>query len=191
MVRYSREPEKVEKSCKARGSQLRTHFKKMHEVGAFIRGMKIKDAQNYLSDVLEFKRGIPFKHYRDGCGRHAQGKLIKAPGSQVGWPIKSTKYMMDLLTNLEANANMKGLDVDRLHIRHVQTNQAHKMRRRTYRAHGRIGPYMCNPCHVELYAEEKDDVVAKLDDTETKAVRLSRKAQAILRNKKVPVGGGN
>ena len=34
----SREPEKVEKLCKARGSQLHTHFEKMHEVGVFIVG---------------------------------------------------------------------------------------------------------------------------------------------------------
>ncbi len=29
-------------------------------------------------------------------------------------------------------------------------------RRRTYRAHGRINPYMSSPCHVELVLSEKD-----------------------------------
>lgn len=33
---------------------------------------------------------------------------------------------------------VKGLDVDSLHISHIQVNQAQKQRRRTYRAHGRI-----------------------------------------------------
>lgn len=33
---------------------------------------------------------------------------------------------------------VKGLDVDALHISHIQVNQAQKQRRRTYRAHGRI-----------------------------------------------------
>ncbi|KAJ0601357.1 putative translocase [Helianthus annuus] len=33
---------------------------------------------------------------------------------------------------------VKGLDVDALHISHIQLNQAQKQRRRTYRAHGRI-----------------------------------------------------
>ena len=32
----------------------------------------------------------------------------------------------------------KGLDVDSLVIEHIQVNAAPKMRRRTYRAHGRI-----------------------------------------------------
>ena len=35
------------------------------------------------------------------------------------------------------------------------------MRRRTYRAHGRINPYMSSPCHIEIILTEKDDVVSK------------------------------
>ena len=31
-----------------------------------------------------------------------------------------------------------------------QVNRAAKMRRRTYRAHGRINPYMSSPCHIEV-----------------------------------------
>ena len=44
------------------------------------------------------------------------------------------------------------------------------MRRRTYRAHGRINAYMSSPCHIELILTEKDDVVVKGgDDDEPKA----------------------
>jgi large subunit ribosomal protein L17e len=32
-------------------------------------------------------------------------------------------------------------------------------RRRTYRAHGRINPYMSSPCHVELILTEKEGPV--------------------------------
>ena len=35
------------------------------------------------------------------------------------------------------------------------------MRRRTYRAHGRIGPYMASPCHIEVILTEKGDKVPK------------------------------
>ncbi len=31
-----------------------------------------------------------------------------------------------------------------------------QQRRRTYRAHGRINPYMSSPCHVELTLSEKE-----------------------------------
>ncbi|CDP08096.1 unnamed protein product [Coffea canephora] len=59
------------------------------------------------------------------------------------------------------NDTVKGLDVDSLFISHIQVNQAHKQRRRTYRAHGRINPYMSFPCHIELILSEKEESVKK------------------------------
>ena len=41
-------------------------------------------------------------------------------------------------TAFPLSVQMKGLDVDALHITHIQVNRAPKQRRRTYRAHGRI-----------------------------------------------------
>ena len=35
------------------------------------------------------------------------------------------------------------------------------MRRRTYRAHGRINPYMSSPCHIEVVLVEKEQVCAE------------------------------
>jgi len=158
----------------------------MREVGAFIAGMELEAAIEYLEQVLDFKRAIPFKRFNGGCGRHAQAKLINATGDQVGWPIKSCKFMLDLLTNLKANGETKGLDISSLVLRHVQVNNAVKMRRRTYRAHGRIGPYMCNPCHVELWACER---LEKVDKEVPAAPAPSRKEMAIQR-RNVKVGGG-
>lgn len=51
---------------------------------------------------------------------------------------------------------VKGLDVDNLFISHIQVNRAMRQRRRTYRAHGRVNPYMSSPCHIELIVSEKD-----------------------------------
>merc|ERR1712230_185632 len=45
--------------------------------------------------------------------------------------------------------------------RHAQVNKAPNGRRRTYRAHGRITPFMSHPCHVEMWAAIKDQGVAK------------------------------
>lgn len=44
-------------------------------------------------------------------------------------------------------------------FRILQVNQAQKQRRRTYRAHGRINPYMCSPSHIELILKEKETPV--------------------------------
>ena len=42
-----------------------------------------------------------------------------------------------------------------------QVNRAPKMRRRTYRAHGRINPYMSSPCHIEICLVEKEQAFSK------------------------------
>lgn len=54
------------------------------------------------------------------------------------WPKKSAEFLLQLLKNAESNADYKGLDVDRLVVEHIQVNHAPCLRRRTYRAHGRI-----------------------------------------------------
>ncbi len=44
---------------------------------------------------------------------------------------------------------------------HIQVNRAPHMRRRTYRAHGRINPYMSSPCHIEVCLVEKEQAFDK------------------------------
>ena len=74
-------------------------------------------------------------------------------------------------------ANVKQLDVDKLVLRHVQVNKAQNGRRRTYRAHGRVTPYMSNPAHVELWAEIDPTNVAKPDQKTGKVVSVKRLAK--------------
>ncbi|KOM31483.1 hypothetical protein LR48_Vigan01g103800 [Vigna angularis] len=84
-------------------------------------------------------------------------------------------YFRNHLTEI-ASFQVKGLDVDALYISHIQVNQAQKQRRRTYRAHGRINPYMSSPCHIELILSEKEEPVRK--EPETK-LATSKKSQAL------------
>merc|ERR1712080_635461 len=92
-------------------------------------------------------------------GRHAQAKEFGLTKGR--WPTKSIKVVMGLLDNMVANANTKQLDAENLVINHVQINKAPNGRRRTYRAHGRITPFMSHPCHVEMWATLKQSDVAK------------------------------
>lgn len=129
-------------------------------------------AKRYLEDVLAHKQAIPFRRFCRGVGRTAQAKNRHSNG-QGRWPVKSAKFILDLLKNAESNAEVwplyyficftkyfmltfvvvnflialpqvKGLDVDALYISHIQVNQAQKQRRRTYRAHGRINRMFLN-----------------------------------------------
>ena len=101
---------------------------------------------------------------------------------------KATKVVLDLLKNAEANAEMKGLDVDELFVKHAQSNRAQKQRRRTYRAHGRINAYMASPAHVEIILTSAPEVVKKEADDEKKALKLTKRASAQLR---IKAGGGD
>mmetsp|Transcript_23519 Transcript_23519/g.34509 ORF Transcript_23519/g.34509 Transcript_23519/m.34509 type:complete len:188 (+) Transcript_23519:48-611(+) len=183
MVRYSQDVDNSGKAVKARISHLRVHYKHCREICAAIKGMELLKAKSYLENVLEHKDAIPFRKYTGGIGRHAVGKKYKTPGDKVAFPQKATKSFLDLLRNLESNVDFKGLDVDAVKITHAQANQAPNMRRRTYRAHGRINPYMSCPAHIELIAEEKGTEIAK--EKEEVTVKLSKKRAAQLRAAKI------
>lgn len=116
--------------------------------------MPLRRATRYLKNVIAQKEIIPFRRFMGGVGRHAQAKVHGT--SQGRWPKKSAEFLLHLLKNAESNAEYKGLDVEQMSIDHIQVNRAPKMRRRTYRAHGRINPYMSSPCHVEVTLVEND-----------------------------------
>ncbi|PUZ51020.1 hypothetical protein GQ55_6G130400 [Panicum hallii var. hallii] len=151
MVRYSREPSNLTKSAKAMGRDLRVHFKNTRETAFAIRKLQLAKAKRYIEDVIVHKQAIPSSRHSNGQGR---------------WPVKSARFILDLLKNAESNAEVKGLDVDTLYVSHIQVNQAQKQQRRTYRAHGRINPYMSSPCHIELILSEKEEPVKKQVETQ-------------------------
>merc|ERR1712224_869789 len=136
------------------------------------KGMTLRQAQKYLEDVCEKRRCVPFRKYNGGVSRTAQAKEFKHTNGR--WPIKSAKVLLDLLKNAESNAEFKNLDTENLVVKHIQVNAAQQGRRRTYRAHGRIGPYMNCPAHVEMILEEKDESVEKPDE-EAKPKKFTKK----------------
>eukprot|EP01121_Diplochlamys_sp_Union-15-3_P016544 TRINITY_DN564_c0_g1_i1.p1 TRINITY_DN564_c0_g1~~TRINITY_DN564_c0_g1_i1.p1 ORF type:complete len:175 (+),score=31.66 TRINITY_DN564_c0_g1_i1:63-587(+) len=163
---YSTKPKSLDKSAKARGSGLRVHFKNTREAASAIRGLPLKKAQQFLKDVIARKQAVPFTRYNGGVGRHAQLKNHPKCSSVGRWPKKSAEFLLGLLKNAESNAENKKLNIDRLRITHIQVNKAQKLRRRTYRAHGRINAYMCSPSHIELIVEEKPESAKPKKDRE-------------------------
>merc|ERR1712023_575128 len=156
---YARTLDNEAESCKARGSHLRVHFKNTRETCHAIKGMDLKKAQSYLQHVIEKKEAIPFRRYCGGVGRTAQAKNAGSTNGQARWPKKSVEFVLNLLSNAEANAELKSLEIDKLFVSHIQVNRAVQNRRRTYRAHGRINPYMSHPCHVELMLSQRETTV--------------------------------
>merc|ERR1712046_285722 len=158
---YAQKPADEATSCKAKGSDLRVHFKNTRETAMAIKNMNLEKAKKYLEDVIDKKRAIPFRRFCGGVGRTAQAAPAGSTNGQARWPKKSCEFVLGLLRNAEANAEMKDLDVDKLFVTHIQVNKAVQQRRRTYRAHGRINPYMSSPCHIELILSQQEVNVKK------------------------------
>lgn len=163
----------IPRISKSRGSNLHAHFKNTRETAQAIKGMHIRKATKYLKDVTLKKQCVPFRRYNGGVGRCAQAK--QWGWTQGRWPKKSAEFLLHMLKNAESNAELKGLDVDSLVIEHIQVNKAPKMRRRTYRAHGRINPYMSSPCHIEMILTEKEQIVPKPEEEVAQKKKISQK----------------
>jgi large subunit ribosomal protein L17e len=168
-------------AAKCKVADLRVHFKNTYNVAKAVKGRKLNPAITYLEDCAEQKQIIPYTRFTGGVGRHAQLKDYKH--TTLGrWPEKSIKAVRELLINLRANAEIKGLDLDRCSINHVVVQRAVNGRRRTYRAHGRISPYLASNCHVEFHCFEKSAGVARTDKT---VPRLTKKQAA----RRLAIGG--
>merc|ERR1711881_56283 len=149
--------------------------KNTRETAQAIKSMPLHRATKYLKNVIAHKEIVPFRRFMGGVGRHAQAKVHGT--AQGRWPLKSAEFLLQLLKNAESNAEYKGLDPDHLVIEHIQVNRAPKMRRRIYRAHGRINPYMSSPCHIEVTLVEKEQSFAKAEAEPEKKKESKKKLQ--------------
>ena len=127
--------------------------------------MLLTKAEEYLNDVLEHKRCIPYSRFDHSVGRCSAA--IQFGLTKGRYPEKSVKLILNLLKNARSNAEAKKLNIDKLVIKNVFVNQATEGRRRTYRAHGSINAYCSSNCHVEIICEETKERVKKEKKEET------------------------
>lgn len=92
---------------RAKGSDLRVHFKNTREAAYALRGKELNKAKRYLEDVLAHKRSVPFLRYQGGVGRNSQAKNEGHPCGQGRWPVKSAEFLLNLLKNAESNAEVR------------------------------------------------------------------------------------
>lgn len=152
---------------------MRAHFKNTYETARACRGLYLNKAIEYMEKVLTHEAIVPFRRFTGGPGRHAICKNFKHHNGR--WPEKSVNHVISLLKNLKSNAESRGLDTEKCQISHVCVQRAVSGRRRTYRAHGRISPYLSSNCHVEFHVVEKSGPVAREDKQQ---VRLTKKQAA-------------
>lgn len=140
-----------EKTVKASGREIRVSHKHSREVCHTVKGMMLTQAKEYLRDVMEKKKAVPFRRYNKKAG-HRRG-LVKTFAGR--YPIKAAERILKVLESAEANAENKGLDVDKLRIIHAAAYPGMKIKRFTPRAHGRASPKFDTLTHIEIVLGEK------------------------------------
>ncbi|ORY92579.1 hypothetical protein BCR35DRAFT_285925 [Leucosporidium creatinivorum] len=96
----------------SKGTYLRVHYKNTRETAAALHNLELSQAITYLEDVQAHRQCIPFRRHNGAVGRTAQAK--KHGVVQGRWPVKSAKFLLGLLKNAQANAEVNGLDVNEL-----------------------------------------------------------------------------
>ncbi|MCK5628128.1 50S ribosomal protein L22 [Candidatus Bathyarchaeota archaeon] len=141
-----------EKTAKASGREVRVSHKAAREVCKAIKGMMLDQAKQYLKDVIDKKKAVPFRRYKKKVG-HRRG-LEK--GFFAGrYPVKTSQKVLIVIENAEANAENKDLDAERLRIIHAAAYPGMKIKRYTPRAHGRASPKFQTLTHIEIVLGEK------------------------------------
>lgn len=123
--------------------------KHAREIALAIKGMSIEKARDYLQEVIAKKRAVPFRRYKNEVGHRSDTGVMSGR-----YPQKAAKEFVRTLDNLEANAEYKGMDLDRLKIISANTHRGVLVKRFTQRAMGRATPKNNTLTHIELVAKE-------------------------------------
>lgn len=148
MVGYSYKPTK-EKHAKALGKMTRASPKFSSEICREIKGKNVMNAKVYLEQVMAMDRAVPLRRFNKGVA-HRRGPM--GPGR---YPIKSASLILKVLESAEANAEYKGLDVDRLQIIHAAAQAGRVIKGWRPRAYGRASPNNTSTTHIEIVLEER------------------------------------
>lgn len=150
---YSVKPESEAKTAKAVLFDIPVSIKYMREIAYTIKGMKLLDAIKFLEDVTKLKQPIPFRRYH-GKLSHKRGLADRFKWPIGRYPVKGAKYTLELLKNVKANAENKGLDVNKLVIKHIIAHKGPTLKRYMPRAFGRATPKFRRTTHMEVIVEE-------------------------------------
>ena len=133
----------VKSMARALGLALPISFKQSVEICSFIENKNVSDAKEILQKVIEKKVAIPFKRYNWDLGH----KTKIGPGR---YPEKASEEFIKLISNVEANAQFKGLNSSKLIITHISAHKAGKSWH-----YGRQRRRQMKRTNIELVVEEK------------------------------------
>jgi large subunit ribosomal protein L22 len=135
---------------RASGREVDVSPKMAREICALIKGMSLSKAKKFLEDVINKKQVVPFRRYKKEVPHRSSQFKFHAGG----YPVKAAKEILKIVKNLEANAEFKGLDTEKLVIIHAAVMKGIKVKRYMPRAYGRSSPKFNTLVHIEIVGKE-------------------------------------
>jgi len=135
---------------RASGREADISPKAAREICVMIKGMSIARAKKLLDDVIAKKQAVPFRRYK----KEVPHKSSQFKFHAGGYPVKATKEILKIIKNLEANAEFKGLNTEKMIIIHAAAMRGMKVRRYVPRAFGRSSPSFNTLVHIEMVGKE-------------------------------------
>jgi large subunit ribosomal protein L22 len=142
-----------DRTVKCSGRELRISPKASVELCRAIKGMKLPEAKKLLERVIEKKQAVAYKRYKKEVPHRRQ---LTDPWYAGRFPQKAAGSFLHLLDELEANAEYRNLDTERLKIIHAAAQRANKIPRRNPRAFGRSDLLQARTTHIELVGFEAE-----------------------------------
>jgi large subunit ribosomal protein L22 len=144
----------VDPDTTAKAMLRERHISQKHskEIAREIKGKRAADAIEYLQQVKEGERSVPFRSHNTGVGHRSD-----VDGWDAGrYPEKASEAFLDLLENGVSNADAQGFDGRSMEIAHVAAHKVGEQEGRRPRAMGRASPSNTPEVDVELVLEEVD-----------------------------------
>ena len=129
--------------AKAKGRGYQISPKHAFEVAAALKGRTLARGKSFLERVIDQTEAVPFKRYNHGVG-HKKGV---GPGA---FPKKTSEAFLKLLNEVEANADFKGMNKEKLRIKHIVTTKG-----RVVQGRYKGGRHNTPTTHVEVVVEEQ------------------------------------
>lgn len=137
----------------SRAMAYEIHISPKHavEICREIRKKKVVDAKQYLQDVIDIRRPVPFKRYKRDVGHRRN-----LEGWDAGrYPKKAATEILRLIRDAESNAEYKGLDPERMRIVHAAAHKGRVIRGIMPRAQGRATAKNTETVTIEVIMEEE------------------------------------
>jgi large subunit ribosomal protein L22 len=135
---------------RASGRELNISPKAAREICNTLKDMTLTKAITLIEAVEEMKAPIAFRRHKLKVGHRSE--LVGFPTGS--YPVKAAGKILDVLHNLRANCEFKGLDPDRVRLVHASAKAGRRIKDYVPRAHGRSSPNFHVLVHVEFVARE-------------------------------------